>query len=115
MNFLRRFRQAWREAALMAQYDFTQGGDWTDDDALRLAALFESNTGLRLKARLINFRARCAIEASRQPTSTKFHCGIAHGVAMTIAELENSFARPLRSEVTSEDEPSSVVHSFGIT
>ncbi len=116
MNFLRKILLAYREAALMAQYDFAASdADWTVEDSTRLRGLMEGTTGYRLKARLINFRARCAIEATRQPNNHAYHAGIAHGVAMTIGEIEASFATPMRNKETIEDEAQSVATILGFS
>ncbi len=114
---IRRIIHAYREAAIQARYDFTSADDsWTQEDAEWLNGVMESNKGRKLKARLINFRARCAIEACRQSTAIERHAGIAQGVAITIGEIEASFASPARSKGNIEENaPSSVAELLGFS
>jgi hypothetical protein len=111
MNFFRRQVQ-------LPNYDSiadTPDG-WTSDDDLALYQFFNSDTGRKLKARMTNYVIRCALNATQQTKNSKYHNGIARGVALSVSKVEDHFASSARSQSTLEPQPSQgSVAEFGIT
>lgn len=117
MNFLAHFLRAWREAREAIAYESfaDSAGGWTLQDNANLRSFFTSPTGARLGARLRNYVIRRAIDATKEHANPGYHAGLAQGAAVTVATLENHFARPPRSADKSEQEqPSSVADPFAI-
>src|SRR5262249_1711722 len=99
MTFLQRFIKAWRDAKLNCKYEplADEDGAWTEDDAKRLSEYFASDSGRRLKLRLMNYVVRCAVQATQMETNLERHAGIARGIALCVGAIETHFAREPRS------------------
>src|SRR5262249_25211231 len=98
-----------KKAYLHMKYDlFAETADgWTDEDQVRTFQFFNSDTGLKLKARLTNYVLRTAIQATgHQGNNAQFHNGVASGTEMAVMALQTHLAPPTRKSETSEEEPS---------
>lgn len=115
MNFIQRFLRAWRETNATATYDMM--GDapdgWTPEDGRALLTFLSSQTGQRLSVKLRNFVVTSAVNATRQPGNTEYHCGVAFGVNLSVTALQNFAALPRNGE-NIEEQSSSRIADLGI-
>ena len=109
MDFIRKFRKAWREASrsLLYSEDADQPGYWTEADARGLSTYFASDSGRKLRLILQNWVFRSAVQATQQVGNLEYHCAKAQAIAEVAALLTAHFSRvPAQwdeSEVTAPD------------
>ncbi len=100
MNFIQRFKAAWRIAK---EYRYCEEADregfFNDDDRLNTKLFFESVSGKKLSASLVNFAIKMAINAVQDPTGAQN--GDARGVTACIKAIEMHFP---------QEEPSRPAH-----
>ena len=106
MNWLSRLKLAWaiaRTPLYVPEADLD--GAWTEEDGLALDAFFRSAHGQKLKMRLTNYVLRSAVQATVAKDNLPYNCGIARGVALAVAVIENHFSQvPATRDKTSETE-----------
>lgn len=101
MTYWRHLKTALRQAWLTYTYNELVESEefgWNEEDAKRTAQFFENTeTGRKLKQRLVNYSLRSASFATKQ--SDVRHSGIANGIELAIQAIEQHFyVAPLRSE-----------------
>jgi len=110
MRALREFLKAWRMAKDQLRYikEAEAQDAWTSADAGAALAFFNSETGRKLKARLDNSVFNAARVATRNPSNVKYHFGVARGVELSVANLEQhlnpNYAFTPPNEVDEENE-----------
>lgn len=91
MNLWQRLKAAWNyEKFVPYEPKADDPNFWTQEDAVWLAGVLDSQRGRKLKARLNNHAMRTAYQAVRDPTTTAHRSGTAAGCFMIIRVIETS-------------------------
>ena len=94
---------AFRYVRLLREYA-PKGGKWEARNATDTAVFFNTDTGKLLKSRLDKYVYTSAIKATQQAGNRDFHCGVAHGAAMTVGIIQDHYLEALNKQEEPETE-----------
>lgn len=93
MNFIKRFLRAWKDAT--EKHTYYEQADypefWTKDDIRWLGGMLAHPSGQKLMFRMNNMVVRSAIDATKRTLNPRYQCGIARGMNLMKAFIDQEF------------------------